>query len=294
MLYNACTIKLERIKSMKKTVSLLLVAAILCVLLCSCGSSAKIKYISIKLTDEQYAFAVAKDNADLLATANEVLSEIKSNGKLDELINKYFGDASSDIKYYEAGTVDTSKKQLVVATNTPFSPFEYKEGNKYCGIDIEIAEMIAQKIDAELVIMDMDFDAILTAVETGKADIAMAGLTYSEKRAEIVNFTDTYYNASQVIVCKDGDTTFDACKTPEDVEAILKSFGSDTVIGYQNGTTAGLYLKGDEDWGFEGFDVTATGYSSATVAVQAMLNGQINFVVVDEGPAQFIVKAINK
>lgn len=280
---------------MKKAISLLLIAATLCALLCSCGTgNGKIKYVGIKLTDEQYAFAVAKGNDELLSTANTVLDEIKSNGKLDELISKYFGDASDDIKYYDAGEVDKSKKQLVVATNTPFSPFEYKVGNKYCGIDIEIAEMIAEKTGAELVIMDMDFDAILTAVETGKADIAMAGLTYSEKRAQIVNFTNTYYNASQVIICKEDDKAFDDCKTAEDVEKVLKSFTADTKIGYQNGTTAGLYLKGDADWGFDGFPVTAKGYSSATVAVQAMLNGQISYVVVDEGPAQFIVKALNK
>ena len=259
------------------------------------GEEAKetIKYVNIKLTDEQYAYAVAKDNAELLTAANSVLAEIKANGELDKIVKKYFSADTANIKLFDAGEVDESKKQLVVATNTPFAPFEYKEGNKFCGIDIEIASLIAEKIGAELVIKDMDFDAVLTAVEQGSADIAMAGLTYSEDRAKTVNFSDTYYNASQVVICKIDDTPFDACKTAEDVEAILKSFDSKKIIGYQNGTTGGLYVLGDDDWGFEGFPVTGKGYESAVNAVMAMVNGQIDYVVVDEGPATIIVKSVN-
>ncbi len=290
---------------MKKILSMILALAMvlsLC-LLAACsdedgdnsGEEVKetIKYINIKLTDEQYAYAVAKDNAELLTATNEVLSEIKANGELNKIVEKYFSADTANIKLFDAGEVDGSKKQLVVATNTPFAPFEYKEGNKFCGIDIEIASLIAEKIGAELVIKDMDFDAVLTAVEQGSADIAMAGLTYSEDRAQTVNFSDTYYNASQVVICKIGDTTFDACNTAEDVEAILKSFDSKKIIGYQNGTTGGLYVLGDEDWGFDGFSVTGKGYESAVNAVMAMVNGQIDYVVVDEGPATIIVKSVN-
>jgi polar amino acid transport system substrate-binding protein len=139
----------------------------------------------------------------------------------------------------------------------------------------------------------MNFDAVLTAVETGKADIVMAGLTVSPEREEQVTFSDTYYNASQVIIVKAGDTTFANCTTAAEVEAILNAKDKNTIVGYQNGTTGGLYVEGDEDWGFAGFPVTAKGFDSAVSAAQALVNGQIDFVVVDEGPAQIIVKSMN-
>lgn len=283
---------------MKKIISLSLVAVMLVALVfcfASCGEKEDVvKYVPIKLTDEQYAYGVNKNDAELLNTVNEVLAEIKENGKLDEIVNKYFSGDEANIKTFPAGTEDSSKNQLVVATNTPFSPFEYKIGDKYCGIDIEIAALIAEKMNAELVIKDMNFDAVLTAVETGKADIVMAGLTVSPDREKQVTFSDTYYNASQVIIVKADDTTFDGCETAADVEEILNAMDDKTIIGYQNGTTGGLYVEGDEDWGFAGFPVEAKGFDSAVSATQALVNGQIDFVVVDEGPAQIIVKSMNK
>lgn len=281
---------------MKKILSIALVAImILSSVICfaSCGQQDVVDYVKIKLTDEQYAYGVNKNDAELLATVNEVLAEIKANGKLNEIVNKYFSGDTANIKTFPAGTEDTSKNQLVVATNTPFSPFEYKIGDKYCGIDIEIAALIAEKMNAELVIKDMNFDAVLTAVETGKADIVMAGLTVSPEREEQVTFSDTYYNASQVIIVKAGDTTFAECTTAAQVEAILNGMDKNIIIGYQNGTTGGLYVEGDADWGFDGFPVTAKGFDSAVSAAQALVNGQIDFVVVDEGPAQIIVKSMN-
>ncbi|MBQ4585739.1 MAG: transporter substrate-binding domain-containing protein [Clostridia bacterium] len=281
---------------MKKILSIALVAImILSSVICfaSCGQQDVVDYVKIKLTDEQYAYGVNKNDAELLATVNEVLAEIKANGKLNEIVNKYFSGDTANIKTFPAGTEDASKNQLVVATNTPFSPFEYKIGDKYCGIDIEIAALIAEKMNAELVIKDMNFDAVLTAVETGKADIVMAGLTVSPDREEQVTFSDTYYNASQVIIIKAGDTTFAECTTAAQVEAILNGMDNNIIIGYQNGTTGGLYVEGDADWGFDGFPVTAKGFDSAVSAAQALVNGQIDFVVVDEGPAQIIVKSMN-
>ncbi len=281
---------------MKKILSIALVAImVLSSVLCfaSCGQQDVVDYVKIKLTDEQYAYGVNKNDAELLATVNTVLAELKANGKLNEIVNKYFSGDTENIKTFSAGTEDASKNQLIVATNTPFSPFEYKIGDKYCGIDIEIAAIIAEKMNAELVIKDMNFDAVLTAVETGKADIVMAGLTVSPEREEQVTFSDTYYEASQVVIVKAGDTTFAECTTAAEVEAILNAMDKNVIIGYQNGTTGGLYVEGDEDWGFAGFPVTAKGYDSAVSATQALVNGQIDFVVVDEGPAQIIVKSMN-
>ena len=284
---------------MKKIISVLLVAVMVVSAMCvlaSCGGE-KVEYVPVKLTNEQYAYGVSKNDAELLATVNKVLTDIKANGTLEAIVEKYFSYDEANFKKYPAGVEDSSKKQLVVATNTPFSPFEfavYNEGTKYfCGIDMEIAALIAEEMGAELVIKDQAFDTLLTAVETGKADIVMAGLTVSEEREEQVTFSQTYYEASQVIIVKAGDETFKDCTTAAQVEEILKGMDKNTVIGYQNGTTGGLYVEGDADWGFEGFNVTAKGYDSAVTATQALVNGQIDFVVVDEGPAKIIVDQMN-
>ena len=119
------------------------------------------------------------------------------------------------------GKSDPSK-QLVVATNANFAPFEYKEGNKFAGIDMEIAKYIADKLGMELVIEDMDFDAVVTSVGKNNVDVAMAGLTVNETRKASVNFTESYYNAAQMLVVVENETAFDACKTADDVLAALK------------------------------------------------------------------------
>lgn len=283
---------------MKKTLSLLLALVMLVLTLCvfaSCGGSSEptVKLVDIKLTDEDYAFAVNKEDPELLATVNTVLTRIKGDGTLDAIVNKYFSNDEANYQKFEAGTVDRSKNQLVVATNTPFSPFEFKVGNKFCGIDIEVAKIIADEMNAELVIQDMDFTAVILSVQNGESDIGMAGLTVSETRKQLVNFSDTYYKASQMIIAKIGDETFDSCTTAAEVEAILNQMDNSTKIGFQNGTTAGLYIQGDIDWEFPGFNVTATGFSSAALAVQELISGQINYVIVDEGPAKMLVDSMN-
>jgi len=91
----------------------------------------------------------------------------------------------------------------------------------------------------------------------GKADIAMSGLTVKEDRKEYVTFSDTYYNASQKLIVREDDNTFDNCKTAADVEAILSSLSSDTKIGVQTGTTGQFYVEGDEDWGLRAIMLNA-------------------------------------
>ena len=180
-----------------------------------------IKVIDIALTVEEYAFGVDKAQSELLASVNTILAEIKSNGTLDAIVAAYA--TGEGIKPFESAKFDASKadKQLVVATNASFAPFEYKEGDKFAGIDMEIAAYIAEKLGLELVIMDMDFEAVVTSVGKNGVDIAMAGLTVTEERKESVNFSDSYYNAAQVIVVKEKDKSFDDCKTDADVLAVL-------------------------------------------------------------------------
>ncbi len=281
---------------MKRLLSLTLAVLMLLTMFTACGEKkAATKVIDIALTEEEYAFGVDKDQPELLAQVNSFIAEIKANGKFDEICNKYFGDGTPTP--VESKEEDPSKDQLVVATNAAFEPFEYTEGDKYLGIDMEIAALLAEKLGKELVIKNMEFTAVCLSVGQHKCDIAMAGLTVKEDRKEHVTFTDSYYTASQKIIVSGDNTEFDACKTKEDVEAILKAKTKDTKIGYQNGTTGALYVNGDTSeggWGFEALPVEGVGYSNGALAVQDLVNGNINIVVIDSAPAKCITDSINE
>ncbi len=278
---------------MKKLLAMGLVVILSAMLACGCGESAKeAKVINVELTQEEYAFGVDKDQDDLLQKANDFITEIKANGKFDEICNKYFGDGEPTA--VTSAALDSSKDQLVVATNASFEPFEYMIGDSYYGIDMEIAALLAEKLGKELVIQNMDFDAVCLSVGQHKSDIAMAGLTVKEDRKEYVNFSNSYYNAAQCLIVKSDNTEFDSCKDAASVEEILKKKDKSVKIGVQNGTTGQFYCEGDEEWGFEGFDVTTTGYKNGSLAVQDLLNGNIDYVIIDSAPAKCITDAINK
>lgn len=253
--------------------------------------NAKVRVIDIDLTSELYAYGVDKDQPELLEKTNEFIAKIMEDGTFDEICDHYFGDGEPVM--VKSAQYDESKDQLVVATNAGFEPFEYMKGEDYCGIDMEIAAQLADYLGKELVIQNMDFDAVCLSVGQHKCDIAMAGLTINESRKEQVAFTDSYYNASQKLIVAADDTTFDECKTKEDVEAILNTFDSKTKIGVQNGTTGQFYVQGSEDWDFPGYDVTLTGYKNGSLAVQDLLNGNLNYVIIDAAPAASITAAIN-
>ena len=305
---------------MNKILSLVLMAAMLLTTVAafaSCGGGETtggdapvVKAIDIPLTEEEYAFAVQKGDSELLASLNAFMAEINSNGKFDEIINKYFGDGTPTA-VQSAATMKTDGSQLIVATNAAFEPFEYMKGDQYYGVDMEIMALFAEYLNKELYISNMEFDAVCLAVsalggeyedengetvtvEGGVCDIAAAGLTVSEDRMEILDFSPSYYNAAQMIIAKEGDTTFADCKTKADVEAVLKAMGKDIKVGVQNGTTGAKYCEGDADWGFDGYGFTTVGYSNGALAVQDMLNGNINFVIIDEGPAKAIAARVNE
>ncbi len=191
------------------------------------ANNGKIKMIDIPLTTEEYAFGVDKNQPELLAAINSLIATIKTNGTLDALFAKY--DVSEETMDTFTGipaatSVDTSKDQLVVATETGFKPYEYLVGNNFAGIDMEIAKLLATILGQELVVLDMDFNSVVTSVGKNGVDIAMAGLTVTESRKVSVTFSDAYYSgAYQVVLCKADDTSFDNCKTKADVEAVLKA-----------------------------------------------------------------------
>ncbi len=278
---------------MKKVLALILAAAMLAICLASCGGSKEVvKVIDIDLTSEEYAFGIDKDQPELLEKVNAFIDKIMKDGTFDSICNNYFGDGTPNP--VASAELDTSKDQLVVATNAGFEPFEYMDGDKYVGIDMEIAKLLADELGMELVINNMDFDAVCLSVGQHKCDIAMAGLTVKPDREEYVTFSKSYYSASQKLIVKSDDTAFDSCTTKEEVEAILAQKDATTKIGVQNGTTGQFYVQGDADWGFDGFPVTCNGYKNGSLAVQDVINGNINYVIIDSAPAAAITSAFNK
>lgn len=257
-------------------------------------ADAVLKVIDIPLTEEEYAFAVTKGNEELLNSLNTFLAEIKENGKFDEIMNKYFGDGTPEGVLIADATVGASDNQLVIATNAAFAPFEYVEGEYYYGVDIEIMNLFAQYLGKTLAVNDMEFDSVCTAVGEGMCDVAASGLTIKPEREEILDFSTSYYNASQKIIAAADDTAFDACTTVEEAEAVLAGLAEGTKVGYQTGTTGAFYIVGDADWGFNGFaNLEGVGYSNGAFAVQDIINGNIAYVVIDEAPANNIVAGVN-
>ena len=289
---------------MKKLTSVLLVAA--CALsLVACGgsgdkkdsskggsSSKTAKVIDIDLTNEEYAFGVDKTQPELLEKTNAFIEKIKGDGTLDKICDKYFG--SGEPEAVESAKLDSSKDQLVVATNAAFEPFEYTKGDSYYGIDMEIAKLLADELGKELVIENMDFDAVCLSVSQQKCDIAMAGLTINEETEDYATFTDSYYSASQRLIVPSDNTAFDDCKSADDVAALLAKTEKSDKIGVQAGTTGQYYVEGSEDWDFPGLPAECVTYKSGSLAVQDMLNGNITYVIIDAAPASAITESINE
>ncbi len=277
---------------MKKLLALILAFAML---LCfaGCGKKVtKVKVIDLPLSSEEYAFAVAQNNEDFLKKVNSFLEKIKSNGTFDKICNNYFGDGEP--LSIESAKLNESKDQLVVATSTGFEPFEMVDANgKYSGVDLEIAYYLAKELNLELVIQDMDFEAVVNSVQSGKSDIGMAGLSITPDRQKVVTFSEAYYNASQVLITMEDDTTFNDCKTGEDVAKILKELEATKKIGCQTGTTGELYIKGDKGYGFEGLTAEAAPYKYVALAINAMQQDQIDYVIADNGPAKAISSKVN-
>ena len=277
---------------MKKTMAMMLVFLMAATMLAGCGGKRTVKVIDIELTDEQYAFGVDKTQPELLASVNEFTKEIKENGTLDEICDHYFGDGTPVA--VASAELDESKDQLVVATNAAFEPFEYMEGDSYYGIDMEIAVKLAEYLDKELVILNMEFDAVCLSVGQQKCDVAMAGLTVREDRMEYVDFSESYYDASQKLIVPSDNKEFDDCKDAAAVEAVLNGKNGAMKIGVQNGTTGQFYAEGDADWGFDGFGSEVIGYRNGSLAVQDLLNNNIDYVIIDSAPAACITEAINE
>ena len=227
---------------MKKLLSLLLAASMCVVLLAACGSNGSAD--------------ASKGAASSAPAASAAASGDKAGGD------------AAEVKTIESG-------KLIMATNAQFPPYEMVadgdgvNGTGFEGIDIEIATAIAEKLGLELQVDDMDFDAALTAVQQGKCDLVLAGLTYTDERAQLMTFSDSYAQGVQAIIVKEGS----AIASPDDL-------ANAAMIGTQRGTTGYLYCTDDF-----GEDHVAA-YDSGAAAVQALLNGQVDAVVIDKMPAE--------
>ena len=182
------------------------------------------------------------------------------------------GGSNNSSNSSEASDSSTTEgKELHMATNAAFEPYEYVEGGKVVGIDAEIAQAICDKLGYKLVIDDMDFDAIITAVTSGKADFGMAGMTITDERKESVDFTTPYTNAVQVIIVNEEDSK---------VESADDLVGKH--VGVQLGTTGDIYVSDIED-------VTVERFNKGADAVLALTQGKVDAVVIDNQPAKAFV-----
>ncbi|QNM10396.1 amino acid ABC transporter substrate-binding protein [Lachnospiraceae bacterium OF09-33XD] len=161
-----------------------------------------LKILDEPFAEEEYAICVDKSNSELKDKINQALTDLKADGTLDEIIGHWIGDSADQKSYESAADADHSNGTLVMATNAEFPPYESLDGENVVGIDADIARAIADKLGMDLRIDNMEFDSIIMAVTSGKADIGVAGMTVTEDRLENVDFTDTYAKAKQVIIVK--------------------------------------------------------------------------------------------
>ena len=174
-------------------------------------------------------------------------------------------DTNTGLELVESG-------KLIMSTNAAFPPYEMTtDGGGFEGIDVEIADAIAKKLNLELVIDDMDFDSALLAVQKGKSDIVMAGVSVTDERKLVMEFSDSYATGIQVVIVKEGsDVTMDNL--------------GEKMIGCQRGTTGYIYASDTPENGGYGED-HVTAFDNGASAVQALLNGQVDCVIIDSAPA---------
>lgn len=250
---------------MKKIASLLAAVMLLTATLAGCGNSG--------------SGSSTTDTSSTSSTASQSSAAEDSSAAEGETSSEASATEAGD--YGEFTTIEEGK--LIMATNAQFPPYELVSdgegfnGTGFEGIDVEIASAIADKLGLELQIDDMEFDSALLAVQNNTADVMLAGLSYSEERDEVVDFTDSYATGVQVVIVKEGsDVTMDNL--------------GEKMIGTQRGTTGYIYASDTPENGGYGEDHVLA-YDNGATAVQALMNGQIDAVIIDEAPAKEFVAA---
>lgn len=153
---------------------------------------------------EDYAVCIAKENEKLLADINRAIKQLRDNGTLDSIISNYIGDETGKSPYVSPQDTVYTNGTLRMATNAAFEPYEYIENGAVVGIDADMMRAVADILGMELEIQDIEFDSIITAVQSGKADVGAAGMTVTEDRLKNINFTDSYTTSKQVIIVRNG------------------------------------------------------------------------------------------
>jgi len=247
---------------MKKYAAILL-AGMMALSLAACGSSGS-----------------ASSTTDDAAPAEAEAVTEEAEAEAGEAVT---GEAAAAETAAEITTV--SEGELHMATNAAFPPYEMTSDGEgydgYEGIDVEVAAKIAEKLGLKLVIDDMEFGSVITSVQSGKADMAMAGLTVTEERKQNVDFTDSYATGVQVVI------------VPEDSDiASVDDLANDKMIGCQDGTTGYIYCSDTVENGGYGED-HVTSYTNGAMAIEALKAGKVDAVVIDNEPAKQFV-AVNE
>ena len=211
----------------------------------------------------------SSNTASTDAVAEETTEDVEAEAAKEEAEDAEAAEVATDAA--EVTTVEPGV--LTMGTNATFPPYEYKDGDDVVGIDAEIAQALADKLGLQLEIVDMDFDSLVASVQSGKIDMSLAGMTVTEERKQNVDFTDSYATGVQVIIVKEDSDIASA----DDLEGKL--------IGVQQGTTGHLYCA--DDFGED----NVIPYANGATAVQALLQGKVDCVVIDQEPAKAFVEA---
>lgn len=163
-----------------------------------------LKILEEEFVSEEYAICIAKGNDELTDKINSALEELKADGTIKSIISNYIGEEKGKHPYKTPEGTKYSGKKLVAATNATFPPYEYYENEKVTGIDIDIITAIGDRLGMKVEIADMEFDAIINSVSSGKADVGIAGLTVTKDRLKSINFSNSYAKSKQVIIVKAG------------------------------------------------------------------------------------------
>ena len=161
-----------------------------------------------EFSKEDYAICISKENEKLKEKINQAIATLNKNGTIQRILQNYIGDSTKGKTPYEKDTtVERTNGTLVVATNATFEPYEYMQGEEIVGIDMDLAQAICDLLGMDLKVENLEFDAIINSVQSGKADIGIAGMTVTEERLQSIDFTDSYTTSTQVIVVRNGESS---------------------------------------------------------------------------------------
>ena len=282
---------------MKKLITLLL-AVLMVASLAACGSkneaapagsdaaeseaaaATALKILDTEYVTEDYAIAVAKENEDLLSQINTALTALIADGTVAQVVD-YYVSGEGELPAFQQD-VAADAEVLTMGTNAAFPPYEFYENDAIVGIDAVVAGLIADQLGMKLDIQDMDFDAIIPAVVSGKVDMGMAGMTVTEERLQSVSFSESYATGVQVVIVPENSPI----ETVDQLFDLIES-GEDIQIGTQNATTGFIYAS--DDFGEEHVQA----FNKGADAVQALVTGKLTCVIIDNEPAKAFVAANN-